>query len=570
MPHGVASIVNPPKDEQRSVEYWMRRRDEMRALRSGFDGHWREVGELIWPEADHWFGTVHQPGTRRRHRMYSSAGARALQKFAAAKSSLLIPRTKLWHTLRSNDEELNKLPEVQLFFQELTRSLFARRQSPRANFYGVTHEGFLASGAWGNSCMFIDGIPGGGIRFLSYHIANIYIALNFYGQVDSIINEFRLSAKQAHQKWGHLWRDNIPSSIKHNLEERPYMLMDFLHVVAPRNNVDPDRLGPERLPWISIYIGVQDRQILQESGYRSMPYVYSRELVNVGEVYGRGPAMFVLPELQTINMMKRTHLQAGERVAAPPIMLTDDGFGGGARRVSLLANALNFGALDDQGRPLMVPFQTGARLDITREMQQDELDAINDAFGVNLFQILVDDPRSGTTATEILQRAQERGDLLAPGVNRAQAEQFGPMIERELNLLEEQGGMPPLPPVLIEASSGYEVTYVNPAAQLQRSSELSAIEETLVTLTPFAQNAPEVFEIFDPEKVARLSMDIRGGDQRVLRTPQELEQMRQARVQQQQQAQQQAAIPEMAGALKDGAQGIAALQGGGGGGGAAP
>jgi hypothetical protein len=50
---------------------------------------------------------------------------------------------------------------------------------------------------------------------------------------------------------------------------------------------------------------------MQEGGYRSFPISASRYEQAPGEVYGRSPAMMVLPALKTLNAEKRMFLKAG-------------------------------------------------------------------------------------------------------------------------------------------------------------------------------------------------------------------------------------------------------------------
>ena len=76
-----------------------------------------------------------------------------------------------------------------------------------------------------------------------------------------------------------------------------------------------------------------------------------------------------------------------------------------------------------------------------QKMEQRRV-AIDDAFLVTLFQILVDTPRM--TATEALIRAQEKGMLLTPTMGRQQSEALGPQIERELDLLMFHRILPPI------------------------------------------------------------------------------------------------------------------------------
>ena len=248
--------------------------------------------------------------------------------------------------------------------------------------------------------------------------------------------------------------------------------------------------------------------------------------------------------------MKKTHIRAGHKVADPPLLLFDDGvLGAGSNQVKLQSGGMNFGGLDEQGRALIKPLITGGRLDITEAMMETERSTINDAFLVTLFQILVDTPNM--TATEALLRAQEKGQMLAPTVGRQQSEMLGPQIERELALLNRQGRLRPLPPALLEAQGEYDIEYESPATRMQRVEELVGVQRTIEIMAPFVQVDPGALEIFKADEVARLAADIQGVPAKVLNTPEELAEIRQARQEAVEQQEQQAALQPGAAALKD-------------------
>jgi hypothetical protein len=83
------------------------------------------------------------------------------------------------------------------------------------------------------------------------------------------------------------------------------------------------------------------------------------------------------------------------------------------------------------GKPLVNTLPTG-ELQITKEMMDEEAPLINDAFLVSLFQILTETPQM--TATEVIERTNEKGILIAPSMGRQGSEYLGVMIPRELDL----------------------------------------------------------------------------------------------------------------------------------------
>ena len=106
-------------------------------------------------------------------------------------------------------------------------------------------------------------------------------------------------------------------------------------------------------------------------------------------------------------------------------------------------------------------------------MMEMERLVINDAFLITLFQILVETP--AMTATEVLERSREKGALLSPTMGRSQTEYLGPMIERELDVLSQQGLLPEMPQVLLESMAEYEAVYDSPLSRAQRAEEATGL-----------------------------------------------------------------------------------------------
>lgn len=564
MPATAESLITHSKRDHVDVDYWLRLFDSLQGSteRTNFDAHWGEVARRIWPEADQ-FRTTRTPGEKRRQFVFSSHGSRALRKWISIMLSLTVPKTSQWQQIKAADPELQKVPAVKAFFEELTRRAFRVRNSPRADFYGTLAPVFSSLGAFGNGCFFMDEGPEGGVRYIAVPLSQVWIAIDHYRRVTTIFYKYPMSAAAADQKWRRVWGRDPPEKVRQGLAQSPWADMQWLHVATPRGNVDPFALGPQSKPWRSLHFGLEDHVLVEEgNGYEEMPFIFTRSALEANEIYARGPGMVVLPELGSLDAMKKTHLRTGERAAAPPVLLSDDGYGSGARRVNLLPDGLNYGALTEKGEFKMRPFEGGAKLDITLEMMQEEKESIDDAFGLNLFRILLEeDPRSNVTATEILQRAQEKGDLIAPGINALQSEMLGPETERLVGIMARQGMLPEVPQELLEAGE-YEIEHSSPANQLQRAGELAAIAKTIELVAPLAAANPTILSKFKGDAIIDRAMEIQGGPTDVLLTEDEYAELQEQITQQQQQAMAPEQAATGAGALKDGAQALKLLQGG--------
>lgn len=493
----------------------------LKDYRVNFESQWREVAERVWPDRA-LFNNERADGDKRTEHMFDSTAMLALPKYAAAVDSLVTPRTQRWSGLTHPDEAVASNLNVKRWLEQVNGILWRNRYSPKANFSGQQSEVWMSVGAFGNGVMFVDDVLGVGIRYKSCHLGEIYFAENYYGRVDKVYRYFKMSARQIVQQY----KDKASARAKLYMERNPEHRLCVIHCVYPNESPTRDRTY-KSMPYRSYVICEESKEIMSEGGYRTFPYIVYRDATAPGEMYGRGPAMRILPTIKMANEMKKTIIRAGHLATRPPLLLPEDG---ALNAFSLRPDALNYGALDHQGNPLVKPLEIAARLDYGSELLESERTDIRDEFLVNLFQILVDHPQM--TATEAMLRAQEKGQLLAPTMGRYQSEGLGPQIERELDILSAAGQLPPMPDELIEAGGEVTIEYTAPINRLQRSEDGVAILRTLEQLAPLAQLDPTVMDIFDPELTARELSEINGVPAKVLRSKEQmavLEEEKQAR-----------------------------------------
>ncbi len=526
-----------------------RRWGQLKTERGVWDSHCEEIAERFWPDAADFISERTQ-GEKRAQKVFDATPAQALEKFSAVLESLLTPRTQTWHRLHAKDPRKNEDREVKEWFDQATDWLFAQRASPEGGFYSQAHLGYKSLGAFGSSDLFVEERPGGGIRYKNYPVSQVWIACDHLGRVDTLFRRYKLSHSAAMKKWDGNPKATLPARVREQVGAKPDDELEYLHVVMPNPDYVPGALGVTGMRFAAYEVCVQEKIVIEASGYHEFPHLYSRYTMAPGEKYGRSPAMLVLPTVKTLQSMMQTHLRAGHKVANPPLLLHSDGvLGQGSLEPRLHAGGLNFGGVDDQGRPLIQPLHTGARLDITFEMMQEQRELIQDVFLVRLFTILVETPQM--TATEALLRSQEKGVLLAPTVGRQQSEMLGPMIEREVAIGMRQGMLPEPPESLLEDGGQYEIEYQSMATTLQRTEELVAIQRLIETGTSLYEQDPYVFDIIKSEEVMKRSAMINGVPAEILRTDEELEEKREQRQTEEQVGAASEAAPAGAKALRD-------------------
>ena len=520
----------------------IREHEQMVSDRGVWEEHWREIAERVLPRQD-WFQASNKtPGEKRTEKVFDATAGLALERFAAAMESMLTPRTMRWHKLKVRNPEISDDKSIQAYLDEVTDILFQVRYNPKANFASQVHENYMSLGAFGTGAIFIDDVVGTGIRYRSIHLSEVYFCENYAGIIDKVHRKFEMTARQAAQRWG---TDRLPDKVRAALEKQPETKFEFIHCVKPNEDIMPGRKDYKGMPYVSYYISTDGKAVISEGGFQTMPYAVSRYVTAPKEIYGRSPAMTVLPEIKMINEMSKTVIRAAHKIVDPPLLLQEDGV---LQAFNARPGALNFGGVNERGEQMVQPLQTGARVDIGMDMMEQRRKVINDAFLITLFQILVESPNM--TATEAMLRAQEKGALLAPTMGRQQSEMLGPMIERELDILARAGVLPPMPEAMIEMDGNVEIEYVSPLNRAQRAEEGVAILRTLESVTPLAQIDPSVMMIFNPEMIARELSEINGVPAKVLRSREEIEAMKMEQAQQAEAQQLLQAAPVVANSAK--------------------
>lgn len=549
-------MASKQQSDDEIVRDILARYDRARADRANWDGHWEDIARRILPQYVATFRNQEQVHNGQRHTegMIDSTGMAALPKFAAAMESMLTPRTQTWHRLQPMDKALMRNRAARQYYDDLNETLFRYRYVPKANYASNQHEVYMSLGAFGTGSMYVDALDprwgGPGLRYTAEHIGELYFLTNHQGLIDTSIKRFQFTARQATQKFNKPG-DKLPDEIKlaASQAEKAEQKFWFIQCIMPRGDehgYDPRRVDTKGSSFVAYHISESGRQIVREGGFRVFPRSISRYIVAPGETWGRSPAMMVLPSLKTLNEIKRTMLKQGHRIVDPVLLAHDDGV---LDSFNLKPGAVNYGGVSAEGRPLVHALPVG-NLDAGKEAVEEERNVVNDGFLVTLFEMLVNTPQM--TATEVLERVRARSTLLSPTMGRQQSEAFGPMIERELDVLAQQNLLPPMPTIVKQANAEYHTQYDSPLSRAQRADGVAGFFRLMDQVKEY------IAVTQDPSPADRINFDnampdladIQAVPTRWMRSDEEVAAIRQQRAAAQQQQQAIDAAPAAAGVMK--------------------
>ena len=488
------------------------RYSKLKVLRGTWESHWQEIGDYVLPRrAD--VTKKQARGSKRTELVYDSTAIHAAELLASSLHGMLTNAASPWFSLQFKDPLLDADDAVNEWLEECTHQMYMAFN--RSNFQQEVHELYLDLIAFGTGCMFVERSDVEPLRFSTRHISEIFIQENEKGVVDTVIRKFKMSARAAFNMFGAATQE-----IEKLNRDAPYDELEFLHCVMPRDERDPRKIDDVNKPFSSIYVTI-DGKMLGEGGFNEFPYVVPRFTKSSVEMYGRSPSMTCLPDIKMLNKMSETMIRAAQKTIDPPLLVPDDGF---IMPIKTIPGGLNFYRSGSRDR--IEPLQIGANIPFGLEYENQRREAIRQAYFVD--QLLMAQNVT-MTATEVLQRNEEKMRLLAPVLGRLQSEMLRPLIDRTFSILLRDERLPAPPPML--QGMEIDIEYVSPLARAQRQGDVNAMMRALEIIMPMSQMAP-MMDYVDTDKLVKHLAEILGVPSKVIRSDGEVEELRNQRAQQ--------------------------------------
>jgi hypothetical protein len=348
--------------------------------------------------------------------------------------------------------------------------------------------------------------------------------------VDTLYREFELSARAAFRKWGDRLGKRVKAALEAKKEEDPFK---FLHCVYPNEDGG--------IPFISYYIGLEDRNEIASNRYYEFPYLVPRWSKSSGECYGRGPGHTALPDVKTLNKAKEFGLKAWAKDLDPPTFERDGGVIGSLK---LYPGGRNVARDKDS----IWTMDHKIRYDVSQIKEEELRQSIRQIFYSDQLK-LQEGPEM--TATEVQVRYELMQRLLGPTIGRDESELMNPMIERIFGVMFRANSskfqvLPPPPPVLAKMGiKEIDIEYEGPLAKAQRMSELGANKQVYAVAIDISTVQPNVMDNLDGDMAVRNTAEIVGSG-KLLRPIEEVQKIRADRAQAQAAEQQKLDMERMA------------------------
>ena len=509
-----------------TAQILLKRLDSLVVQRQTWESHWQEVADYVVPrKAD--VTKNRSAGDKRSELVFDGTAIHAAELLAASLHGMLTNGSTSWFSLRYSDRELNGDDEAMEWLQSVEDVMY--QAFNRSNFQEQIAELYLDLVTFGTAVMFVDKDEDQQVRFSTRHIRECFLSEDDKGRVDTVYRKFKMPARAAMQRFGD---DKFDNKIQQKAAKNPYEEITLVHAVFPREERDATKVTAENKPFASVYIEPDQKVVLSESGFDEFPYMAPRFTKASSELgYGRSPSMTALPDIKMLNKMSEVTIRAAQKQVDPPLLVPDDGF---ILPVRTVPGGLNFYRSGTRDR--IEPLNIGANNPLGLNMEEQRRQAIRAAFYVDQL-ILGQGPQM--TATEVVQRTEEKMRLLGPVMGRMQAELLQPLISRTYNILARNKAFAPAPEFMRDRN--IEIEYVSPLAKAQRQGDIQALTRLLELMMPLTQLDPSIMDYIDTDGVSKHIIKVLGipataikGDQQVTLERQQRAQAQQAQAQQQQ------------------------------------
>ena len=189
--------------------------------------------------------------------------------------------------------------------------------------------------------------------------------------------------------------------------------------------------------------------------------------------------------------------------------------------IRMSAGSLNYYRAGSRDR--IEPLNIGQATSVTLNQENQRRDAINKTFHID--QLMISSQRS-MTATEVIQRNEEKMRILGPALSRLQSELLQPMILRVFNIMLRNRLFLQAPEIL--ANQEVDIEYVSPMALAQRSQELQSLMRGLEMFAQISPLAP-VQDYIDENGLVKNIISLLGLPAKMIKSDKEVMMLREQR-----------------------------------------
>jgi len=521
---------------------------QLDAERNSFVPHWKDLSQYILPRRSRFNLSDVNKGDRRNDKIIDNTATLAARTLRSGMMSGITSPARPWFRLTTPDPDMAEFGPVKQWLTKVQDAMIS--SYIKSNLYQSLLTMYQDLGVFGTTAMLFEESLDGDIFYTEpYPIGSYWLAKDSKGNINTFVREFRMTVRQLIEVFGRKvngeadW-SNFSIQVRNLYEQGMYeSWIDVRHMIMPNPNFDPSKPNTRlNKKFMSDYYEIgsgsggnysrskEETTFLRESGYDNFPVLCPRWETSGEDVYGTNcPAMECLGDIKQLQHGEKRIMEAIDKKIRPPMTAPTSMRN---QVASILAGDITY--IDSQGNQqgFRPAFEVNFSISEMSQKQAEVRARIQRAFYEDLFLMLAESDRRQITAREIMERKEEKLLALGPVLEQLNQGLLDPMTTLAFNVCLSQGLLPPPP----EQLQGVElkVEYISIMAQAQKLVGISAIERFTGYAGQVAQFDPSILDKLKTEQIIDVYADITSVPPSILRSDDEVKEIRENRAKQQQ------------------------------------
>lgn len=500
------------------------RKQQLWTERASWDPHWRDLAEHVLPRTGQWSPDERNRGEKKHRLIYNSTATGALEILVAGMMAGATSPARPWMRLQTPDPDLNKYKPVEVWLETVTNMML--RVFSRSNTYRALPRYYQELALYGTAAGVVIADAKNVIHHYPMTCGSYALAVDGREEVNVCYREYAMTVAQMVEQFGF---DKCSIAVQNSCRNGRYdEWRNVCHAIEPRYKRDDGKIDNMNMPFRSVYFEVAGKgsngpsDVLLEEGFREFPVLAPRWSTSGGDIYGSSPGMTALGDIRSLQVMTKRKGQAIDFKTKPPTQ-------GPASLKGNEIDKMPGGHTEVPGNQQITPiWQVGLDLNELRDLEQQHEQRINSRFYADLFLMLASTTKS-MTATEVAERHEEKLTMLGPTLERLHNELLSPLVSLTFGHMSDMGMLPPPPEELVDAD--LEPEFISMLAQAQQAVGASQDDRFQGVLQSMAQSHPDAMDVMDVDEYLRGYARKIGVDASVLRSADEVAEMRQSRAQ---------------------------------------
>lgn len=522
------------------VKELLQKAQALKSARSNFETEWQEVSEIFRPTKAN--VTVSRSDGEKEHirRLYESFPITAVSTLKSIVIGVFFNRSIKPIALTSGIEEINEDEEIAEWLTDFSDIILKEMFDPKSGFEQALSEAVQDDIVFGTVGTNIEQGKEHSVKYYTLPIENFCIAESKEGEIDYVVLSLKKTARQIVQEWGNKEGAKINEIILKAAQEQPFKEFKIQLHIMPREERELGKIDKLNKKFAGYWIDETNKEMIEETGWNTMPIAVGRAEKATGEMYGTSRAMMALADARQLNDMSKQINLITELAARPPLNVNAEF----QKRINLTPGALNYPeqkSLRSGGSAIEQIITTGS-IPLNYELLDRKEQRIREAFFLDKLKIF-DDPNA--TATQVVELRAESfrimGDFITGLINymdkvldRTFEIIYNKVYDLNGNLVPGNGLFNKPIPARLKENPRLSIEYINPIAQSQKMTESQAIDKWLNDIINLAQVNPNVLDLIDFDEIVRKKRQVLNIDPELVLTKGKVNAIRDAKQQQMQ------------------------------------